>query len=241
VGCRLERLPSVLPAGAALAPIHPSVADEFSLSRQVLVVAGTTDGCAAFLASGASEAGDGVTSLGTTLTVKLLSSTPVFAPDYGVYSHRLGDAWLAGGASNTGGGVLAAHFTREDLTRLTLRLHPEEPTGLDYYPLVTPGERFPVNDPEWPPRLTPRPDDDAQFLQGMLEGMATIEARAYLTLASLGASPLATMRTVGGGAVNEAWSAIRARALGVPMLPAFSPHPAVGTARLAWRGLGHAC
>ena len=75
------------------------------------VVAGTTDGCAAFLASGASEAGDGVTSLGTTLTLKLLSATPVFAPQFGVYSHRIGDQWLAGGASNSGGGVLASLFS----------------------------------------------------------------------------------------------------------------------------------
>lgn len=37
---------------------------------------------------------------------------------------------------------------------------------LDYYPLTKPGERFPVNDPAMQPRLTPRPEDDARFLQG---------------------------------------------------------------------------
>lgn len=240
-GCALERLPHVLPAGAPIGPIQTHVAAAFGLPRDLIVVAGTTDGCAAFLASGASEAGDGVTSLGTTITVKLLSAHPVFAPQHGVYSHRIGDDWLAGGASNSGGGVLAAHFSREDLARLTPVLRAHEPTSLDYYPLVMPGERFPLNDPQLPPRLTPRPPDDAVFLQAMLEGMARIEAMAYRTLASLGASPLQSMRSVGGGAVNEAWSAIRARALGVPMLPPASTHAAVGTARLAWRGVGHAC
>ena len=39
-------------------------------------------------------------------TIKLLSKTPVFAPDLGIYSHRIGEQWLAGGASNTGGAVL---------------------------------------------------------------------------------------------------------------------------------------
>lgn len=47
---------------------------------------------------------------------------------------------------------------------------------LDYYPLLRPGERFPVNDPGLPPRLTPRPEDDAVFLQGK----GTMECRSIL-------------------------------------------------------------
>lgn len=240
-GMDTTRLPRVVPAGTDLGPIQSRIAREFGLPGDVSIVAGTTDGCASFLASGASQPGDGVTSLGTTLTVKLLSSAPVFAPHHGVYSHRIGDEWLAGGASNTGGGVLAAYFSRDDLARLTPRIRPDEPTGLDYYPLVTCGERFPVNDAHLAPRLLPRPADDACFLQGMLEGIAAIEGLAYTTLASLGASPLRTMRTTGGGAVSGAWTAIRGRVLGVPMLPPASPDAAVGVARLAWRGVGHAC
>ncbi len=42
----------------------------------------------------------------------------------------------------------------------------DAPTGLDFYPLASPGERFPVNDPGLAPRLEPRPEDDALFLQG---------------------------------------------------------------------------
>ena len=93
------------------------------------IVAGTTDGCAAFLASGASSPGDGVTSLGTTLTLKLLSATPVFAPQFGIYSHRIGDQWLAGGASNTGGAAIAKYFSRDEIARLTPLLDPDHPTG----------------------------------------------------------------------------------------------------------------
>ena len=71
-----------------------------------MVVGGTTDSIAAFLAAGARETGDAVTSLGSTLAIKLLSDT--FADDAarGVYSHRLGDRWLVGGASNAGCAVL---------------------------------------------------------------------------------------------------------------------------------------
>ncbi len=56
------------------------------------------------------------------------------------------------------------------MTALSAMVNPDKPTGLNYYPLPSKGERFPVNDPELPPRLTPRPDDAATFLQGMFEG-----------------------------------------------------------------------
>jgi sugar (pentulose or hexulose) kinase len=232
--------PRVVPAGTGIGTIARHVAHQLGLPEDVAVVAGTTDGCAAFLASGASEPGDGVTSLGTTLTLKLLTLQPVFAPDFGIYSHRIGGQWLAGGASNSGGAVLAKYFTAEDLARLTPLLDPTRPTGHDYYPLAKPGERFPVNDPDLPPRLEPRPADDRLFLQAMLEGMARIEADAYAKLEALGASPLASIRTVGGGAANAAWTAIRLKALGVPARPSLSEHAAVGAALLAWRGIGHA-
>ncbi len=232
--------PRVVPAGTRVATLRPDFAAQLGLRPDVAIVAGTTDGCAAFLASGASEPGDGVTSLGTTLTLKLLSDRPVFAPDFGIYSHRIGDQWLAGGASNTGGAAIGKFFSKDDLARLTPLLEPDHPTGLDYYPLPKPGERFPVNDPAYPPRLDPRPADDRVFFQAILEGIARIEAIAYAKLGELGASRLASIRTAGGGASNAAWTAIRLKALDVPEKPSLSEHAAVGTARLAWRGIGHA-
>lgn len=233
-------LPQVVPAGERIGTILPAIAERYGLPPDVAIVAGTTDGCAAFLASGASQPGDGVTSLGTTLTLKLLSATPVFAPQFGIYSHRIGDQWLAGGASNTGGAVIGKYFSRDDLSRLTPLLDPDHPTGLDYYPLAQPGERFPVNDPAFAPRLEPRPSDDRVFFQAILEGIAAIEAAAYAKLKELGASPLGSIRTAGGGAANAAWTRMRLRALAVPERPSLSEHAAVGTARLAWRGIGHA-
>lgn len=239
IGLDPALLPEVVPAGTRVGTILPDVAQAFGLPRDVAVVAGTTDGCAGFLASGAKLPGDGATSLGTTLTLKLLSATPVFAPHYGIYSHRIGDQWLAGGASNTGGVVLAQAFSREDIVRLTALIDADVPTGLDYYPLPKPGERFPINDPALPPRMSPRPPQDALYLQAMFEGIAAIEALGYRRLAELGATPLASIRSAGGGAANAKWTAIRLKALGVPALPPASEHAAVGTARLAWRGIGH--
>jgi sugar (pentulose or hexulose) kinase len=238
-GFDVSRFPEVVPAGERAGTILPGVASQLGLPQDVAVVTGTTDGCAAFLASGANKAGDGVTSLGTTLTLKLLSATPVFAPQFGIYSHRIGDRWLAGGASNSGGGVLASLFSRDDIVRLSVLIDPAIPTGLDYYPLTQPGERFPINDSHFAPRLSPRPKEDHVFLQGVLEGIAAIEAQGYAKLAELGASALSSIRSVGGGAANAAWSAIRLKALKVPAKEAESEHAAMGTARLAWRGIGH--
>ena len=232
--------PTVVPAGMATGTILPGIADKFGLFKTVSIVAGTTDGCAAFLASGASEPGDGVTSLGTTLTLKLLSDRPVFSPEYGIYSHRIGDQWLAGGASNSGGGVLRKYFSSEDIARLTDLIDPDVPTGLDYYPLPQAGERFPIADPNFAPRMTPRPSDDRVFFQAMLEGIAHVEQQGYRRLVELGATPLKSIRSVGGGAASEPWTKIRLNALGVAAKSSVSEHAAMGTARLAWRGIGHA-
>lgn len=238
-GLDVKLLPEVVAAGERTGSILPAIADRYRLPRDVAIVAGTTDGCAAFLASGASDPGDGVTSLGTTLTLKLLSDRPVFAPQYGIYSHRIGDQWLAGGASNSGGAALAAHFSREDIVRLTPLIDPDHPTGLDYYPLPKPGERFPINDPVMESRVTPKPEDERLFFQGLLEGIAGVEELGYRRLAELGASSLKTLRSVGGGAGNDKWTRIRERLLKVPFKSPLSEHAAAGTARLAWRGIGH--
>ncbi|MEM9049389.1 MAG: FGGY-family carbohydrate kinase [Pseudomonadota bacterium] len=226
---RRALLPKVVAAGTRTG----TTCGAFGLPAGAAIVAGVTDGCASFLATGASMPGDGVTALGTTLTIKLLSPRPVFAPEYGVYSHRIGDRWLAGGASNSGGGVLIAHFAPEAVARLSQEIDPSRDSGLDYYPLAKPGERFPISDPVLAPRLAPRPADDALFLHGMLEGIARIETRGYRLLAEHGAPRLARLRSVGGGASNPIWTALRLRLSGAEAAPALSTEACVGVARLA--------
>ena len=232
-GIKPELLPRVLPAGARMGPVSKAAAMRFGLAENAAVMAGTTDGCASFLATGASRPGEGVTALGSTLTVKMLSSEPLFAPEFGLYSHRIGNMWLAGGASNTGGNVLRHFFNDVRLAELSELIDPATDLGLDYYPLVKAGERFPVNAPDLAPRMEPRPAEDHHFLQSMLEGMAGIEALAYQRLGELGAPGLVSIRTVGGGARSAVWSAIRKRKLAVPLLQARSDEAAAGTALLA--------
>ena len=230
-------LPEVLPPGSLIDPIAPAMAAALDLPRSARIVTGTTDSIAAFLATGADRIGDAATSLGSTLALKVLSTVPVFDPGAGVYSHRLWDRWLAGGASNTGGAVLKAFFTAERLDAMTPGLEPDRPTGFDYYPLLRPGERFPVSDPALAPRLDPRPADDLRFFQGMLEGIAAIEARGYRKLESLGAPYPRRVFSVGGGASNPAWTRIRERLLGTSMATPRQTEAAYGAALLARRGI----
>ncbi|ANB03533.1 FGGY-family carbohydrate kinase [Ectothiorhodospira sp. BSL-9] len=225
-------LPRVSPPGTPLAHIRPDLARQLGLPPDLRIIAGTTDSVAAFLATGADRPGEAVTSLGSTLAIKLLSDHPIFAPQYGIYSHRLHDRWLVGGASNSGGAVLRQHFSDEQMADMAPRLRPEEPTGLDYYPLSGVGERFPVCDPTMAPRVSPRPEGDVVFFQGLLEGIAAIEAQGYALLRELGAPALTSIRSVGGGARNPAWTRIREIRCGVPMVAARETEAAYGVALL---------
>lgn len=234
-------LPQVLPPGATIGPVTAEIAERFALPRDCIVRAGTTDSIAAFLASGARRPGQAVTSLGSTLVLKLLSRKRVDAAQYGIYSHRLGDLWLAGGASNSGGAVLRAFFSDEQVNALSASIDPATESGLDYYPLTKPGERFPVNDSGFVPRLNPRPKDGALFLHGLLEGIARIEARGYRLLQALGSTPLESVLTAGGGAKNSVWSAIRTKYLGVPVEASQHAEAAYGTALLAAAGENLLC
>lgn len=229
----LPLLPKVLPPGTPIAPVLPEIAAQLGFSPQCQVCAGTTDSIAAFLASGADAIGEAVTSLGSTLVLKLLSDTPVNSEQYGIYSHRLGDRWLVGGASNTGGAVLKQFFTPAELERWSAEIAVDRESPWQYYPLNQPGERFPIHDPHLLPQLEPRSSDPVEFLHGLLESMARIEARGYGLLQELGATPLNCVYTAGGGAANSAWTTIRSRQLGVPVLRSSQTEAAYGTALLS--------
>ncbi|MCU7920737.1 MAG: FGGY-family carbohydrate kinase [Candidatus Thiodiazotropha sp. (ex Epidulcina cf. delphinae)] len=231
-----ETLPRVSPCAAPIGRLSRQAAADTGLKSGIPIVAGTTDGNAAFLAAGAAEIGEAVTSLGSTLVLKILSGKPVFAAEYGIYSHRLGERWLVGGASNSGGAVLRDYFDEARMQSLTSLLKPDRPTRLDYYPLSRPGERFPINDADYPPRLHPRPTSDAIFFQALLEGIARIESEGYLLLQRLGAPKPSRVLSIGGGALNEPWRMIREQALGIPVVRAAQQEAAYGTALLAMQG-----
>jgi sugar (pentulose or hexulose) kinase len=225
-------LPDVRAPGSGIGTIRTDIAAHFGINPQCVVHAGTTDSTAAFIAAGVKEIGTGVTSLGSTLVLKQLSPQRIEAPEYGVYSHRYGDLWLVGGASNAGAAVLRRYFDDAQLATLSKRIDPLRDSPLDYYPLTRVGERFPVNDARLAPRVAPRPPDDVAFLHGLLQGLSRIEAAGYARLAGLGAPPLECVVSNGGGAKNGVWRAMRERLLAVPVSSASNSEAAYGCALL---------
>jgi sugar (pentulose or hexulose) kinase len=236
LGIPQQLLPNVVAPGTPIGSIDKDIATQFNLPQNTRIVAGTTDSTASFIATGANNVGEAVTALGSTLVLKVISEQPVFSAAHGVYSQPLISngklQWLVGGGSNSGGNVLRQYFSLDQLTQMSEQLQPDVPTGLDYYPLPGPGERFPINDAQLEPRLEPRPDNDVIFFQAMLEGIAQIEADGYCLLAELGAPYPVSVRSTGGGAKNAAWTAIRKQLLKTEMLPARHTEAAFGTALL---------
>lgn len=234
-------LPEVFSPSTTVGLIQEGIATQLGLPLDCEVGVGTTDSNAAFLACVGTtepEIGIAVTSLGSTMVLKVLSDRPVNNSTYGIYSHRfdhpkLGCLWLVGGASNVGGAVLRQFFSDQDLQELSDRINPDLPSPLDYYPLPKIGDRFPINDPNLAPRLEPRPDDPVEFLHGLLESMARIEAQGYKLLQELGASPVQQIYTAGGGAQNQVWTKIRDRYLQIPMEKSVQTEAAYGAALLA--------
>lgn len=220
-----------------------------------LLAGGTTDSIAATLAAGVrSTPGDAVTSLGSSLAIKLVSGQRIDDGRRGIYSHLIpGDGeeqsvWLVGGSSNAGCAVFRSEFGPDDsvLERLTAEIETEgespsssSPTsGLNYYPLPRKGERFPVCDPEKEPILGPRPGSDALHLKAILEGITAIEAAGFAALEELGAPKPVRVLTAGGGAKNAVWTRMRARALSPAVVTAAEEgEAAYGAALLARRAV----
>jgi sugar (pentulose or hexulose) kinase len=227
-------LPQICRAGTRLGALSPSASVALGLPRSCQVVAGSTDASAAVLAADP-QPGDGIAVLGTTLALKQVVPDPLQGP--GVSCQRLGAAWLVGGASNAGAGVLRQFFSDYQLQELSRQIDPRRPSGLQLRPLPRPGERFPVDDPELAPILEPRPVSDALYLQGLLEGLARIEQQGWWRLRELGAPPIRRVLSLGGGAANSQWRLIRQRQLGIPVLNRARCTAAQGMARLALAAL----
>jgi xylulokinase len=228
----LDVLPKVVAPGTIIGKLSKHLTARLSLPHSPDIVAGTTDSIAALIATGVTNVGDAVTSLGSSLVLKLIANKPLFVPQQGIYSHRLGHKWLISGASNTGGAVLRHFFSDQQLQVLSEQIDLSQ-TPEDYYPLLSQGERFPILDPLLAPRLEPRPDSDSAFLHGLLNGIANIEAKGYQLLTQSDTAKLNAIYSVGGGANNQIWQTIRQQKISVPFILPQQTEAAYGTALLA--------
>ncbi|MEU2790387.1 FGGY family carbohydrate kinase [Streptomyces sp. NPDC007100] len=239
LGVPARTLPQVVRPGTVLGTVCAAAAGATGIPEGATVVAGMTDGCAAQIGAGALEPGAWNSVLGTTLVFKGASPHLIRDPDGVVYCHRGPDGtWLPGGASSSGAGVIARHFTPEDgddLDALTAQAARE---GRDWdavtYPLVSAGgERFPFRAPDAEPFTLGDVSTRARQFHAYLLGVACVERLCFDYLDHLGAPVDGPLTFTGGGARNPYWNQLRADLLGRPVRLPEQAEAALGMAVLA--------
>ncbi|TDD04874.1 carbohydrate kinase [Saccharopolyspora terrae] len=238
-GAPAALLPQVVRPTAVLGQVGREAAGRTGLPVGCEVRAGMTDGCAGQLATGAVDAGQFVTVLGTTLVIKGVSEKLVHDPTGVVYSHlHPGGRWLPGGAANIGGSALS-DVDPTELPELDAAAVANGPASVLNYPLRGRGERFPFHAPEAEAFLVGTPRDRVEEHRSRLEGIAFCERLALERLATLGAVAEGPVRTAGGGARSTAWCRVRASVLDRPVLRVLGAGTALGAALLAATGSIH--
>ena len=223
-------LPKVVAPGTVLGNITTQRASQYGFSPTLKIHAGTTDSIAGFLASGASQVGDTVISLGSTLAIKMITPSPLFNTQYGIYSHKLKNNWLVGGASNSGGAVLLNAYTLPEIEYLMNSLNDLTQNDLkvsnQYYPLNSMGERFPISDPFFKPKMPPKPKQELilnptsltdrailnahqTYFLNLIKGLVYIEDLAYKKLFQKTQQAINNLYCVGGGDKNLLWQQCR--------------------------------
>jgi sugar (pentulose or hexulose) kinase len=244
MGVPESALPTLIAPARVIGTVSPRVAEAVGLRSGVLIVSGMTDGCTAQLATGAVRPGDTVGVLGTTLVLKAASASAVTDTASGIYSHVAPDgAFWAGGASNTGAGVLRTgitaglHAPATDAAALALG-----PSSVVAYPLTAAGERFPILDPDFAGFAVDTLGIPAEFhdplvrFRAVLEGVAFVERLGLERLSELGVA--GGRHHLGGGASSSpAWNVIRASVLGRDVIVPAHRSSAFGAAILAIVGL----
>ncbi len=223
-------LPKVVAPGTPLGKITTQLVTQYNFSPSLKIHAGTTDSIAGFLASGASKIGDTVTSLGSTLAIKMITSKPIFNKKYGIYSHKLKNNWLVGGASNAGGAILLKTYNLSEIEYLIKTLSSLSISDLhitdQYYPLNSKGERFPISDIHFKPKMPTKPKlplvlnasspselialkTHQTYFLNIIKGLVYIEALAYNKLFQETQHPINHLYSVGGGEKNQLWQQCR--------------------------------
>ena len=210
--------PSVVLSGTRIGEVCPASSQLTGIPAGTPIFAGMTDGCAAQLASGATNVGSWNSVIGTTIVIKGVTRYLLHDPAGVIYSHRsVNGMWLPGGASSTGAGSIAAMFRVESLDSLNVSAQQMPPSRVVVYPLIGKGERYPFTAPEAEGFTIGRPSSIEEQYLATLQGIAFIERLAFDALRQIGA-PMHGAFTISGGATrSEALNQIRSSVLERPL------------------------
>ena len=204
-------LPKVVLPGTKIATISNQLAAKLGIPP-IPIYAGMTDGCTAQIAAGGATGS--VTSLGTTMVIKVVADTNISGD--GFYSHLLpSHRYLLGGASNIGG--VSYQKYANDIESFNNKAAQIPSANFITYPLTVTGERFPIKSSTITNLISAKPDSDVMEFRGILEGLAFTERYAYDLLQKAGAKLSQTIYTTGGGGKSKVLSQIRANILNRPV------------------------
>ena len=204
-------IPKVVLPGTKIATISNQIAAKLGIPP-IPIYAGMTDGCTAQIAAGGATGS--VTSLGTTMVIKVVADTNISGD--GFYSHLLpSNRYLLGGASNIGG--VSYQKYANDIESFNNKAAQIPSANFITYPLTVTGERFPIKSSTITNLMLAKPDSDVMDYRGILEGIAFTEKYAYDLLQKAGAKLSQTIYTTGGGGKSKVLSQIRANILNRPV------------------------
>ena len=214
-------LPSVVAPGALLGRTK---------FGDIPLYAGMTDGCTAQISVGATSIGSAVSTLGTTLVLKVVGDKEIAGP--GFYSHLLPkERWLGGAASNLGG--ISFEKYQSEIKAWDQKAAEHGPATYALYPLVGTGERFPVANKEMKCVATGTAQNEVDEYRAILEGIAFAERYAFEILENAGAQITGTIYSAGGGSRSAIWSEIRATVMNRPVATVKDSGSDLGAAKIA--------
>jgi len=214
LGIPLDKLPKVLIPGEEIGHVSKVASHETGLPRTAVVVAGATDGTAAFICSGASSIGEWNSNLGSTLVLRGLCERLLKDEMGRIYYHRHPDGlWMAGAASNTGGECLRVRFQGRELASMDEMAYKRIPTGMLVYPLVRRGERFPFVNENASGFMVGEPKDEFELYAAHIEGVAFVERWCFEVFEGIGHSVGESVFVTGGGSKSGLWNRVRASVL----------------------------
>jgi len=240
LGVPLDTLPRVVRPGSGIGVVTPLASLETGLPMGAPVIAGVTDGTAAFLASGACQPGDWNITIGTTIVLRGVAADLIVDPRGRYYSHRHPDGtWLPGGASNVGGEALQKAFGVQ-IPALDAQAEAQLPTPFLAYPLARTGERMPFVHAEAEGFTLGDPVDEVDRFAAAAEGVALVAAWSVQEAEALGAPANGKIYLTGGAAHGRVLGQALAAALDKPLHIPAEPDAAFGSALLAagWSWFG---
>jgi xylulokinase len=252
----LEKLPDPVPAGTRIGSVTGPIADELGLAKGTAIVAGCHDQCANAIGCGVTEAGVGMSGMGTYLTI-----VPVFTgrkPPQSMMrwglntEHHAVPGRFVSFIYNQGGLLLKwyrdtfARAESEAAQRMGREVYPDlireippEPANVVVLPhfTVTGPPEF-ISDSSGVIAGLKVETTRGEILKGILEGVIFYH-KALLDSSVETGIALHELRAVGGGSKSDAWLQISADILGRPIVRTrVSEAGCLGGALIAAAGTG---